>query len=240
MNIIAVCKKSFCLLENSPAILVRLSDGRPLLQEGAVSEANGGVIPEAKYKAVKYFFHTISISMLSTFLLLSGSSIFAQSGDTYKGVGFGGPSLVYTTLAGEGAVEVGGLGGGFIGEQFYIGGGGFGLTQQNDNFEYTMGYGGLMLGYLWQGRDRMALHIYAFAGFGGIEETGESLQNEDDFWVFRPAAEIDFQLTDGLRLGIGGGYRQVIGANGTTLDDSDVSAPFGSITLRFGSWGRSL
>ena len=180
------------------------------------------------------------LSILSSFLLLSCSSLFAQSQATNKGVGFGGFSLVNTALAGEWTMEVGGLGGGFLNKQFYLGGGGFGLSQQNENYEYGMGYGGVMLGYFWQGGGKTALNVYVFGGFGSMEETGESIQNEDDFWAIRPAAEIDFLLTDWLRLGIGGGYRQIMGITNSTLDDSDVSAPFGSITFRFGNWGKEL
>ena len=181
-----------------------------------------------------------SLSFLTSFLLLSGSFLFAQSGDTNKGVGFGGPSFVNTALAGEWTMEVGGMGAGFVSDQLYIGGGGFGLSQQNDTYEYDMGYGGVMLGYFWQGSGKTAVNFYVFGGFGTIVETGESIENEDDFWAIRPAAEIDFLLTDWLRLGIGGGYRQIMGTTNTTLEKSDMSAPFGSITFRFGNWGNEF
>ncbi len=154
-------------------------------------------------------------------------------------IGFGGPSFINTTLAGEWTMEVGGLGAGFINEQFYIGGGGFGLSQKKDSYEYDMGYGGLMLGYFWRGTGKTALNFYALGGYGGIDEEGENIEkNGDDFWVLKPAAEVDFQLAPWLRLGIGGGYRWVMGSDITTLDDGDLSAPFGSITFRFGNWGQ--
>ena len=180
-----------------------------------------------------------SIFFLSSFLLLLNGDLFAQSETMDRRVGFGGPSLVNTTLAGEWALEVGGLGGGFITREFYIGGAGFGLSQQIDDYEYNMGYGGLMLGYLWQGEGKTGLNFYLLGGYGSITEKGESrAENSDDFWVLRPAIEVDFLLMDWLRLGIGGGYRWAAGANLTALENSDMSAPFGNITLRFGNWRK--
>ena len=180
-----------------------------------------------------------TIFYVSTFFLLLSGGLLAQSENADRRVAFGGPSLVNTTLAGEWAIEVGGLGGGFITREFYIGGAGFGLSQQIDDHEYNMGYGGLMLGYFWQGEGKTGLNFYALGGYGSITEKGEArTENSDGFWVLRPAVEVDFLLMDWLRLGIGGGYRWAAGANIPTLDDGDMSAPFGSITLRFGNWGN--
>ena len=179
------------------------------------------------------------IFFLSSFFLLVSSDMFAQSQDINRRVGFGGPSFVNTTLAGAWTMEVGGLGGGFVTNQLYFGGGGFGLSQKEDNYEYQMGYGGIMLGYFWNRAERTGLNFYMIAGLGSIEEKGESLNtNSDGFWTMRPAVEVDFLLADWLRLGVGGGYRWVTGSELSTLDDGDMSAPFGSITLRFGNWGK--
>ncbi len=179
------------------------------------------------------------IFFLSSIFLLSSSIFYAQSGGTDKLRGFGGPSFVNTVLAGEWTMEIGGLGGAFVSKRLYLGGGGFGLTQKIDNYEYDMRYGGLMLGYLWQGGERTGLNFYVFSAYGSLEEKGELLENNSDgYWAIRPAAEIDFLLTDWLRLGIGGGYRWTAGANISTLQDSDISASFGSVTLRFGNWGK--
>ena len=66
-----------------------------------------------------------------TALLLAfcfGSTLSAQSENSHKDIGFGGPTIINTSLAGEWALEVGGVGGAFIGRHFYIGGGGFGVV----------------------------------------------------------------------------------------------------------------
>lgn len=151
--------------------------------------------------------------------------------------GFGGLSYVNTTLVGDWTSEVGGLGGGFINENFYVGGCGFGLSQKKEGYEYDMGYGGLMLGYLWGGNSKTSINFYVLGGYGGISEDANDIKKEsDDFWAVRPAVEVDFHITDWLRIGVGGGYRWVTGSNISSLDNSDLSAPFGSITFRFGNW----
>ena len=52
-KIIAVLAKFFNILNNSPAILDRLSDGHPLLKEGAVSGANRGSCSKGKMQSIK-------------------------------------------------------------------------------------------------------------------------------------------------------------------------------------------
>ncbi|MEO1261743.1 MAG: hypothetical protein AAFZ15_23265 [Bacteroidota bacterium] len=169
-------------------------------------------------------------------ILLFGLPSYAQT-EKDKSIGFGGPSFINTTFAGDWAFEAGGLGGGFATKNIYIGGGGFGLEVKKNNYNYTMGYGGLMLGHLWGGNEKTAINFYVLGGYGGASEDGKDIEKEgDDFWVVRPAAEIDFLITNWMRIGVGGGYRWVTGSNLITVDDGDLSAPFGSITFRFGNW----
>ena len=180
---------------------------------------------------------TIQILAVFAFTLFFTNFSIAQTESSNDRVGFGGFSLVNTTLAGEWTLEAGGLGAGFINENFYIGGGGFGLDQKKNGHEYGMGYGGLMGGYLWDGNGKISLNFYVLGGYGGISEEGKDIENENgDFWFVRPAAEVDFRITHWLRIGVGGGYRWVTGSDISTLDDSDISSPFGSITFRFGNW----
>ena len=84
------------------------------------------------------------IFFLPLLIFLLTGSMLAQNEGIDRRTGFGGFSIVNTTLAGEWTVEAGGLGGAFLTNHFYIGGGGFGLNQKKDNYEYGMGYGGVM------------------------------------------------------------------------------------------------
>ena len=179
------------------------------------------------------------IIFLLSLLIVPGRNLFSQSEENGKGKGFGGFSFVNTALAGVWAIEAGGVGGGLINERVYIGGGGFGISQRKGKYEYDMGYGGLVLGYYWEKGEKTALDFYLLGGLGGIEEDGGGIEkNGDSFWVIRPAAEIGFYLTDWMRLGVGGGYRCILGEDISTLNKGDLSAPFGCITFRFGSWGK--
>ena len=180
-----------------------------------------------------------TLHLFSTLVLtfLFSSALFSQSTSISENIGFGGPSFVNTSIAGEWTMEVGGLGGGFIGRHLYIGGAGFGSSQKKDGFEYDMGYGGPMLGYLWQGDKKTALNFYLLGGYGGLTQKDKDNREErDNLWVVKPAVEIEFTITDWWRIGVGGGYRWVSGFQLSSLDDNDLSAPFGSITFRLGKW----
>ncbi len=177
------------------------------------------------------FFRTTCLTLLTSVNLL-----FSQSSHTDH-TGFGGPTFNNTMIAGKWTMEVGGLGGGFVNERFYIGGGGFALNHKQNQREYELGYGGLMLGYLWQAKDRTALNLYLIGSYGSIVEKNEGFREiSDDFWALKPTIEVDFLLTKWLRIGVGGGFRWVMGSNISTLKDSDLSAPYAGITLRFGNW----
>ncbi|MCG8309908.1 MAG: hypothetical protein MI975_21100 [Cytophagales bacterium] len=171
-------------------------------------------------------------------LLFPNHILFAQTEAADKAVGFGGPSFMSTRLAGKWAVEVGGLGGAFVNNHLYIGGGGYALSQKKNACKYDMGYGGLMIGCLWKGEKRTGMNFYVLGGYGGITEKDQVNKNGDDFWTVKPALEVDLLLTYWWRLGIGGGYRLVKGSDISSLGDRDLSAPFAGITFRFGNWER--
>jgi len=182
-----------------------------------------------------------TIQIFTTLLLVFfyTNCMTAQSEERSCHHGFGGASFVNTSLAGDWAFEAGGLGAGFITDKLYLGGGGFGLTQKKSGYEYDMGYGGLMLGYLWGDDKKTSLNFYVLGGYGGItEDSREHVKQEDDFWVVRPAIEVDFRITEWMAIGVGGGYRWAMGSNISSLTDKDLSASFGSITLRFGMVSR--
>ncbi len=180
---------------------------------------------------------------LKIFLTISISLFFysfstAQESEKHA-VGFGAATFQNTSFIGEWAMEGGGLGGRYFSESFYVGGGGFGMNQSKDDFEYDMGYGGLILGYDWRGEtDKTSLNFYVLSGYGGITEKGEgNVDNADGFWVVKPSAEVDFKITHWMRIGVGGGYRWIIGNDIKSLDFNDLSAPYGSFTFRFGNFG---
>ncbi len=180
---------------------------------------------------------TNHIFLTLLFILFFVISISAQEKQGDRPAAFGGASFFNTTLAGEWAMEGGALGAGFLTDNIYLGGGGFGLAQNQNGYEYNMGYGGVILGYMWGSQEKTSMHFYTLGGFGGIEEKGKDTEiNDDGFWVIKPAVEVDFEVARWLRIGVGGGYRWVVGANIPSLDNNDMSSPFGGVTFRFGNW----
>jgi hypothetical protein len=163
----------------------------------------------------------------------------AQNSDS-KATGFGGVSFQNTSFIGNWAIDFGGFGAGYINDNFYIGGGGFGMSQSQNDLDYGMGYGGLMLGYNWFGKEeKSSMNFNVLGGYGGISnETNDASEEADGFWVVKPTAEVEFRIFSFMRIGLGGGYRLIIGADLVGVDNNDVSAPFGSISFRFGSFGK--
>lgn len=61
----------------------------------------------------------------------------------------------------------------------------------------------------------------------------------DRVLVLQPSAGLEINLLRWFRLGLDGGYRFVTDTDLLEIRDTDVSAFFGELTLKFGwSWGR--
>ncbi len=165
------------------------------------------------------------------------SNMIAQTESKENKIGFGGPTFFATSLNGELTLGVGGIGGRFLNENIFIGGGGFGFSQKKNGYEYDVGYGGLLLGYQMPAKAKSVLNFYMLAGYGGVSEESNDLEMAvDGIWLVRPSFEVDFLILKNMRIGIGGGYRWVVGSNLSTVNDNDLSAPFGCVTFRFGNW----
>jgi hypothetical protein len=178
---------------------------------------------------------TCKIFLTIAIAILFFSTAMAQESGKKAG-GFGGVSFQNTNFMGEWAMEVGGIGAGYLLDGFYVGGGGFGMSQSKNDLDYSMGYGGLMLGYnLFSEKTKTSLNFNLLGGYGGISvEGGDTPDEADGFWVVKPNAEVEFRIASFMRIGVGGGYRLVMGADLPRVDNNDVSAPYGSITFRFG------
>ena len=107
-----------------------------------------------------------------------------------------------------------------------------------EEHDYDMGYGGVLIGYDWiEAGEKTSLNFQLLNGYGGIsEKSDESLLEKSNFWVVRPGAEVEFGINHWLRVGVGGGYRWIWKSNLTAFSDRNLSAPYGSITLKFGNF----
>lgn len=148
---------------------------------------------------------------------------------------------------------VGGQGGWIINRRFVIGGAARGLVTlpeadlitvpEREPPNVQLGYGGLLFEYI--GAPSRLVHYGVELVVGGgsaqlIEEDYEPREDEslDRSSVFAGelGARVEVNLTSFFRLGLSGGYRLVSGSDLRGTSDGDLSAPYGQLSLRFGSF----
>lgn len=197
-----------------------------------------------------------SVKFIGWFLavgaLLGHGTLSAQELPPQDGVGhggFGGPVVKFTELDNTFAVLVGGRGGWIINESFVLGGGGYGLVNQQ-SFEnvpsasgnpgrLTMGYGGLEFEYVHRPAETVHLSLAVLLGGGALMwdpqgQVGSGNRQHDTFFVSEPALNVLFNVTRHFRAGLGVSYRFMQGVELVGLSDRDVSGLTGVVTLKFG------
>lgn len=188
-------------------------------------------------KKITLFF--ILILLVSHLSAQTQEPVFDYTGLTLTGI-WGGPSYGYTTFADEDAFVRGGFGGLEFNKNLFIGYGAFYL---NDKIELPIfesqkldfSYNGLMLGYSLNAHKPVHPKFSVLIGSGKVDVKDEDL---DRLFIIQPSAGVEFNLFKWWHIDLIGGYRIAKGISLEGLDDSDVSAPFGEIKLRFGiSWG---
>jgi hypothetical protein len=175
-------------------------------------------------------------------------------GDVRSSGGYGAPTVALTRVHGETAVLLGGQGGWVVNRQFVIGAAGRGLATLPDASIVTipelevdpqiqLGYGGLLLEYI--GAPSRLVHYGAelVVGGGSAQLVPEDFEPRDDDTIDRTGvfagevgARVEVNLTSYFRLGLSGGYRLISGSDLLGVSDSDLSAPYGQLSLRFGSF----
>lgn len=165
--------------------------------------------------------------------------------------GFGGPVVKLSQAAGQTAVFVGGRGGWIVNHCFVIGGGGYGLVNENinvrprdhrDEYRLEMGYGGVELEYVHKSRKLAHLSIQALIGGGTAGYRywdWDTTVASDAFFVAEPALNVEVNISRPFRIAFGGGYRFVSGFDLQDLPevrDKDLSGITGTLTLKFGSF----
>lgn len=209
---------------------------------------------------MKHLFNWITTGIICFFLALgTADKGFAQqaetliSGSVTHG-GFGGPELKFSSVAGSPAVWVGGRGGWIININQYhaisIGGGGYGLVSdhkpgfhptESDPLFALSGYGGFILEYTNRSYKLAHVTISSLIGAGGVSlrDSGYEPVNVDDnnpFFVFEPAVNLELNITSFFRIAAGAGYRFTNGITDFGFSDSDFSGFTGTITFKFGGF----
>lgn len=182
-------------------------------------------------------------------ILFAQEETLLGSGKISNG-GFGGPVVKFTSINKHFGVLVGGQGGWIINHTFVIGAGGYGLVnnikignllfgeQQLLNF----GYGGVELHYI-NNSDRLVHYtVSLLIGGGGIGYRHPANwewdwdTNTKSFFVMEPTVRVMLNVTSFFRIGLGGGYRLISGAELDDLKDSNISGPSAEIVLKFGKF----
>ncbi|GEM_PF-4107299 len=175
----------------------------------------------------------ITIVVVALLLSLVSSTAEAQT----ETEGFGGAEFNWTQIDGTSAFEAGGFGAKYLSERWYLGGGGIGASSSSEAEDYSMGYGGVLVGVSPRLGEIIKLDISLMAAIGGMTQELPGRNDEEDFiYVLRPRVNLDFQLSDWFKMGTGVGYRQILGVNNLDISNRNASAPFAGITLKFGNF----
>lgn len=155
--------------------------------------------------------------------------------------GFGGPVVKFSQINYGLGVLAGGRGGWIINHTFVIGAGGYGLTtplESDEEDDLSFGYGGLEFEYIILSDKLVHLTIYTLLGGGGVSLPAN--QDEDTsgegFFIFEPAVNAELNVTKFFRVGLGLGYRMVVGDEIYGLAAMDLSGVTGTLILKFGSF----
>ncbi len=155
--------------------------------------------------------------------------------------GFGALVFRFSGVNDQFAMFTGARGGWIINHQFIIGLGGYGLSSQicvdEDGRcrtrEIDFGYGGLELEYIGSWDRVIHYSLQLLVGGGGVTRFNFS---SDPVFVLEPVANMEVNITKWFRINAGGGYRFVSGAGSGPVGNSELSAPFGNLELKFGSF----
>ena len=155
--------------------------------------------------------------------------------------GFGALVFRFSGINDQFAVLAGARGGWIVNHQFIVWAGFYGLSSQicvdEDGRcrrrEIEFGYGGLEFEYIGAWDRLIHYSLQLLVGGGGV--TLFDVES-DPVFVLEPVARMEVNITKWFRVNVGGGYRFVSGVDVGRLENSDLSAFFGDLQFKFGSF----
>lgn len=203
-------------------------------------------------------------------------TLFSSSGET-RHSGFGEFAPKVTSFDGKTSLLLGGGGAWLVNNQFYLGGAGFGLVPGNEKTflmknrngidttvdgRVYMGYGGLMIGYIYNAEEIFHLSGQVLFGVGGLTAQdnddlfNNSNNNDNDndadnnsrnpwaaFYVIEPEIKAECNITNFFKLGLSVGYRFVEKFDNSemfdknqNLKDMKLSGFTAGLSFMFGSF----
>lgn len=165
--------------------------------------------------------------------------------------GYGGVSVMYSRIAGDDGVLVGGEGAVLIDHRLALGGGGYGWARDARGpadvdgvpRDLEVGYGGFMIRYSLITGGLVYGSIGALVGGGAValhRDSGNDAMDErrhdvtDDFFVFEPQVSVQVNLLRWMRVGLQGGYRITSGISQFGYSEADINGLTLGGTLQFG------
>jgi hypothetical protein len=174
-----------------------------------------------------------------------------KTGKTKIG-GFGGPSVLGTSVNDEASLLLGAEGGVLIGGKLSLGAAGYGLSSEVNGPRFANGnesafgfaYGGFMARYQFFTKSPIYVSVGGLVGPGVLtllEKVSDTEYEYDEdnphgsiFFVAEPSVQLHASLTRWMRIGVQGSYRFVHGIDVYGLDSSAIrGAAFGA-NLQFG------
>ncbi len=163
-----------------------------------------------------------------------------------KITGYGSLDTKFTRLNDKDAVIVGGHGGVIFNSYFYFGLGAYGLVTTNqfsgsspeESLDMQMGYTGLMMGFNIMPKKVVHFSVPLFLGVGNLElEHNDIFVENSAFLLFEPGLQLEVNVAQFMKIGLGVGYRMVHGTNlRNDLTDDDLSYWSGNFSLVFGKF----
>lgn len=158
--------------------------------------------------------------------------------------GFGGLVAKSARLNGQSNILVGGKGAWLIDHSLYIGGAGYGSSREITDTQLKMGYGGLLMGYVFKPNHMLHFNIELLAGAGGlVNDQYEHNNNHDEhdnlddvFSIIEPGANLSFAIAKFVDISAGISYRYVQSIDTVNLTDADLSGWSFNTSVVFGKF----
>jgi hypothetical protein len=158
---------------------------------------------------------------------------------------------MYSRIAGEDGVLVGGEGAVLLDHRLALGGAGYGWTRDTSAppdvdgvpRDLAVGYGGFLVRYSLLTGGPIYGSLGALVGAGGITlarnsdddgSEGARSDQSDSFFVFEPQLSVQVNLLSWMRIGLQGGYRITSGLGHLGYSEQDIDGLTLGGTLQFG------
>ncbi len=168
--------------------------------------------------------------------------------DGFHSGGYGGPVWKVGLINSKVGLFSGGRGGWIINHTFVIGGGGYqqlldvetdAVSSDGKPLYLNLSYGGFEMEYI-HDSDRLVhwtIHVLIGSGIVKLKEHNPNKAfKTDNLFMVEPCFDIDMNVSEWFRIGVGVSYRVAMGVDLPRITSSDVSGPSGLIILKFGSF----